>query len=180
MTRFAFIDREKAHHDVRTLCRLLGVSRSGYYAWLTRPASARSVADAVLTEQVREVHTANREVYGAPRVHAELADLGVRVGRKRVARLMRAAGLQGAHRRRRPYGLTRQVPDADLAPDRVDRKFVAAGPNQLWVADVTYVPTVQMMGRAGCTWRASPTSSAAWSLGGRWPHDARPTWSWTP
>jgi putative transposase len=87
VTRFAFIDQEKAHHDVRTLCRLLKVSRSGYYAWRAgRPASPRAVADEVLTEQVRAVHTASRGTYGAPRVHAELADAGVRVGRKRVAR----------------------------------------------------------------------------------------------
>lgn len=167
MTRFAFIDRERAHHDVRTLCRLLGVSRSGFYAWLTRPASARAVADAVLTEQVKEVHAANREVYGAPRIHAELADLGVRVGRKRVARLMRAAGVQGAHRRRRPYGLTRQVPGVDLAPDRVERKFVAAGPNQLWVADVTYVPTTQGWLYLACVTDVFSRMVIGWSMASR-------------
>ena len=85
---------------MRTLCRLLGVSRSGLCAWLTRPASARSVADAVLTEQVREVHATNREVYGAPRVHAELAATGRHHSRKRVARLMAAAGLRGREAKR--------------------------------------------------------------------------------
>ena len=143
MTRFAFIDREKAHHDVAALCRLLKVSRSGFYAWLSRPSSARAVADEVLTTQIRTAFEDNRRVYGAPRIHAELAEAGVRVGRKRVARLMRQAEIVGCHRRKRSFSITRQDPKADAAPDRVDRKFVATAPNQLWVADVTYVPTVQ-------------------------------------
>lgn len=85
----------------------------------------------------------NRQVYVAPRLHAELADAGVHVGRKRVARLMRAAQIVGCHRRKRSFSITQQNPTADVAPDRVDRKFVASAPKQLWVADVTYVPTVQ-------------------------------------
>ena len=95
MTRFAFIDSEKAHHDVSVLCRLLKVSRSGFYAWLRRPRSARAVADEVLSVQIRTAYQDNRQVYGAPRVHAELAAAGVHVGRKRVARLMRQDGLVG-------------------------------------------------------------------------------------
>ncbi len=97
MSRFVFVDREKAHYPVNLLCRLLKVSRSGYYAWTTRPPSARAVADEILTEQIRSFHTASRKTYGAPRIHADLRDTGVHVGRKRVARLMHAAGLQGAH-----------------------------------------------------------------------------------
>lgn len=143
MTRFAFIDAQKAHHDITVLCRLLKVSRSGFYAWRARPLSPRAVADEVLTEQIRVAYTENRQVYGAPRIHAELADAGVYVGRKRVARLMRAAGIVGCHRRKRSFSITTQDPRADVAPDRVDRQFVASAPNQLWVADVTYVPTVQ-------------------------------------
>ncbi len=143
MTRFAFIDSERAHHDVSMLCRLLHVSRSGFYAWLSRPPSPRAVADGVLTVQIRRAFDDNRKVYGAPRIHAELAEAGVHVGRKRVARLMRAADLVGCHRRKRSFSITRQDPQADAAPDRVDRRFVATAPNQLWVADVTYVPTVQ-------------------------------------
>lgn len=143
MTRFAFIDREKAHHDVAALCRLLKVSRFGFYAWLSRPPSARALADEVLTTQIRTAYDDNRRVYGAPRIHAELADAGVRVGRKRIARLLRAAEIVGCHRRKRSFSTTRQDPKAEAAPDRVDRKFVASAPNQLWVADVTYVPTVQ-------------------------------------
>lgn len=143
MTRFTFLDREKATHDVAVLCRLLKVSRCGYYAWRSRPASKRAVADGVLTTQIRAAFEDNRPVYGAPRLHAELADAGVRVGRKRVARLMRAAEIVGCHRRKRSFSITRQNPAADIAPDRVDRKIVATAPNQLWVADATYVPTVQ-------------------------------------
>ncbi len=77
-----------AHHDIAVLCRLLKVSRSGFYAWLSRPPSARAVADEVLTVQIRTAFEDNRKVYGAPRIHAELADAGVRVGRERVARLI--------------------------------------------------------------------------------------------
>ena len=125
MTRFAFVDREKAHHDVTVLCRLLEVSRSGYYAWRSRPASPRAVADDVLTVQIRTAFEDNRRVYGAPRIHAELAEAGVRVGRKRVARLMRTADIVGCHRRKRSFSITRQNPAADVAPDRFDRTFVA-------------------------------------------------------
>ena len=143
MTRFAFIDREKACYDVTVLCRLLQVSRSGFYAWLRRAPSPRAVADQVLTEQIRTAFDDNRRVYGAPRIHAELTDAGVHVGRKRIARLMRQAGIVGCHRRKRSFSITTQNPKAAPAPDLVDRKFVATSPNQLWVADVTYVPTVQ-------------------------------------
>ncbi len=137
MTRFTFIDSERAHHDVTMLCRLLQVSRSGFYAWRSRPPSARPVADEVLTVQICTAFDDNRKVYGAPRIHAELADAGVHVGRKRVARLMRAAEIVGCHRRKRAFSITRQDPKSDAAPDRVDRTFTATRPNQLWVADVT-------------------------------------------
>jgi putative transposase len=143
VTRFAFVDRERASYDVAVLCRLLRVSRAGFYAWASRPPSTRAVVDQVLTTQIRTVFETNRKVYGSPRIHAELAEVGVRVGRKRVARLMRAAGIEGCHRRKRSFSITRQDPKAAPAPDLVDRRFTATAPNQLWVADVTYVPTVQ-------------------------------------
>jgi hypothetical protein len=99
---YRLIDQEKAHHTVSRLARVLGVARAGYYAWARRPLSQRAVADQALTEQIQEIHARSRGTYGAPRVHAELRlGLDVHVGRKRVARLMRAAGLQGCHRRRR-------------------------------------------------------------------------------
>jgi putative transposase len=123
-----------------TMCRLLGVSTSGYYAWQDRPPSARSAADAVLLEHIREAHAQSYGTYGAPRLHAELAAKGILVGRKRVARLMRAAGLAGVSRRKGPR-TTRRREGARPAPDLVERNFTAERPDQLWVADITYVPT---------------------------------------
>ena len=93
--------------------------------------------------QIETIFTSNRKVYGAPRIHAELTEADVRVGRKRVARLMRQADIVGCHRRKRSFSITKQDPKAETAPDRVERDFTATAPNQLWVADVTYVPTVQ-------------------------------------
>jgi len=130
----------QATHPITTQCRVLGVSASGYYAWAVRPASARATADAALMEQIRVIHTRSRGTYGERRVHAELAALGVHVGRKRIARLMRALGLAGVSRRKRPTTTTRDH-DARPAPDLVERNFTAPGPDQLWVADITYIPT---------------------------------------
>ena len=130
----------QATHAITTLCRVLGVSASGYYAWAVRPASARATADAALMEQIRVIHTRSRGTYGERRVHAELAALGVHVGRKRVARLMRALGLAGVSRRKSPRTTIRDR-EARPAPDLVDRDFSAPGPDRLWVADITYVPT---------------------------------------
>jgi putative transposase len=164
VTRFAFIDREKACYDVTAMCELLRVSRSGFYAWASRAKSARAVADEVLTEQIREVFATNRSVYGSPRITAELADDGVRVGRKRVARLMRAAGIVGCHRRKRSFSITEQDPNAAPAPDLVDRKFTATAPNQLWVADVTYVPTVQGWLYLACVTDVFSRMVLGWSM----------------
>jgi len=119
---------------------LLGVSRSGYYAWRERPASARTQGNLVLTERIRTIHAQSRGTYGAPRIHAELRYDGVLCSRKRVARLLRHAGLQGCHRRKGPR-TTRRNPEMAPAPDRVKRDFVASTPDRLWVADITYVPT---------------------------------------
>lgn len=126
---------------VGVMARVLGVSRAGYYAWLQRPPSAHAQADAALLKRVRTVHATSRETYGAPRVHAELQAGGERHSRKRVARLMREASLAGASRRRHGPVTTQRDKDARPAPDLVDRDFAAPGPNQLWVADITYVPT---------------------------------------
>lgn len=123
-----------------TMCRVLGVSRSGFYAWTQRPPSARTQADARLTAQLCEAHRASDATYGAPRLQAELREAGAAISRKRVARLMRAAGLVGVHRRR-GHRTTRPGPDEVAAQDLVQRRFTATAPNQLWVADITYVPT---------------------------------------
>ena len=123
-----------------SLCRLLGVSRSGYDAWRTRPPSARAYADQELTRHIREVHEQSRGTSGAPRIWAELRERGVGCSRKRVARLLRLAGLQGCHRRKGPAP-SRRTPGASPVPDLVQRNFTAAAPDRLWVADITYVPT---------------------------------------
>jgi putative transposase len=130
----------QAAHPIATQCRVLGVSASGYYAWAVRPGSARATADAALREQIRVIHTRSRGTYGERRIHAELAALGVHVGRKRVARLMRALGLAGVSRRK---GIRTTIRDREArpSPDLVARDFTAAGPDRLWVADITYVPT---------------------------------------
>ena len=130
----------RAIYPIATMCRLLGVSAGGYYAWQDRAASARARSDAALLERIREIHEASRKTYGAPRIHAELAAEGIRVGRKRVARLMRGAGLVGASRRKGPT-TTQRREGARAAPDLVERDFTAERPDQLWVADITYIPT---------------------------------------
>lgn len=130
----------QAVHRMATMCRVLDVSSSGYYAWLGRSRSRRAQQDERLCAQIRSIHGASRGTYGAPRIHAELAARGVRVGRKRVARLMRALGLAGVSRRR-SFRTTRRCPARRPAPDLVQRDFTAAGPDQLWVADITYVRT---------------------------------------
>jgi putative transposase len=155
---YRLIEAEKAHHQVSQLCRVLGVARAGFYAWASRPPSARAVADAALVEQIRDIHARSRGTYGAPRVHAELRlGLGVRAGRKRVARLMRSAGIIGVHRRRR-HGLTRRDPAAASAPDLVERRFTPPAPDRLWVADITQQRTdegwlyLAVVLNASCEW----------------------------
>ena len=131
----------QAVFPVVVMARVLGVSESGFHAWRNRHPSAHTVADAALLKRIRTVHASSRETYGAPRIHAELRARGEKHGRKRIARLMRAAGLAGASRRGGSVVTTRRDRDARPAPDLVDRNFVAVRPNQLWVADITFVPT---------------------------------------
>jgi putative transposase len=138
---FGFIDAEKARFPISLLCRMVGVSKSGYYAWKARPSSKRSREDATLTERIVEVHQRSRETYGYPRVHAELHALGVRCGRRRVARLMRKAGLRGCMRGRKKRTTCRRDPRATPAPDLVNRNFSATAPDRLWTADITYLKT---------------------------------------
>jgi putative transposase len=138
---FRWIAAEKANHPVKAMCRVLGVSRSGFYAWQARPPSERALTDAWLIERIRTIHADNRGVYGVPRVHAELALAhGIRVGRKRVERLMGQAGLSGLVARK--WGRTTvRVPGVRVADDLVDRDFAPAVANVLWVADITYLRT---------------------------------------
>lgn len=127
-------------YTVATMCRVLAVSASGYYAWRQRPPSARARADAELTARISAIHQYSRATYGAPRIHEELLAAGIHVGRKRVARLLKAAGLWGVSRRQSVTTTVRER-SARPAPDLVERNFVAAAPNRLWVADITYIPT---------------------------------------
>jgi putative transposase len=141
MTAFRFIAAEKANHPISLMCQMLGVSRSGFHAWQHRAPSDRALSDAWLTERIRQIHAENRSVYGAPRVHAELRlTHGIRVGRKRVERLMRLAGLSGLIPKRRGR-TTIRVPGVRVADDLVGRDFSPAAPNVLWVADITYLRT---------------------------------------
>ncbi len=140
MSSYRLIEAEKTSFPIQFMCRMLGVSRSGYYDWRDRPPSARNRADAALTEKVREIHERSRHTYGSPRVHAELRALGTRCGRKRVERLMRQAGLQGCMRARR-RGTTRRSTKRAPAEDLVKRNFRATEVDRVWVADITYVAT---------------------------------------
>jgi putative transposase len=121
------------------MCKLLGVSSSGYYAWVQRPPSRRAETDETLIAEIRAAHGASRGIYGAPRVHAELTAKDIQVGRKRVARLMSQAGLAGVCRRK--FVITTVKGDNCQAPDLVERNFAAEAPDLLWVADITYIPT---------------------------------------
>ena len=141
MKVFNFIEAEKANYPVDMMARMFGVTRQGFYAWSKRPPCQRRITDAAYTAVIRRVHGESRGNYGAPRIHAELADdYNIRCSRKRVARLMRAAGLVGCHRRKKAWTTVRDDSQSP-APDRVNRQFTATGPNRLWVADITYVPT---------------------------------------
>jgi putative transposase len=137
---FRLIDAKRAQHPVSLLCSVLGVSRAGYYAWKDRPASPRARRDDELTALIRQIHSESEGSYGWPRIHAELRGRGVRVSRKRVARLMRQAGLSGLLVRRRGK-TTIRVPGVRPAPDLVARDFNPTAPNRLWAADLTEIPT---------------------------------------
>jgi transposase InsO family protein len=126
VSAYEFVDCEKASHAVVTLCRVLGVSPSGYWAWHKRGPAARSQADRQLSGQIRTIHQASRGTYGVPRVHAALASAGTHCGRKRVARLMRRDGLVGCHRQRR-FQTTQRDPQAEPAADLVQRTW-CSGP----------------------------------------------------
>ena len=127
-------------YPIATMCRTLGVSPSGYHAWKIRPPSKRATSDAGMTERIRAFHARSRGTYGSPRIHQDLFEEGAHVGRKRIARLMRLAGLQGVSRRK---GCRTTIRNGDTcpAPDLVERNFTATAPDQLWVADITYIPT---------------------------------------
>lgn len=136
-----FIEAQKPHHAVARMCRVLRVSRSGFYAWRRRGLSDHAAADVALAARVAAIHAASDGTYGVPRVHAELAAQGIHVSRRRVARLMAEQGLAGVSRRARRRSLTRPAPASPACPDLVGRRFAAEAPDRVWYADITYVPT---------------------------------------
>jgi putative transposase len=137
---FRFIAAEKTNYPISLLCRVLGVSRSGFHAWEQRPPSARALADAALTERIRAMYARSGDSYGARRIYLDLRDDGVRLGRKRVERLMRAARLSG-YVKRRKFRTTFSVPGVRVADDLVQRDFNPPAPNRLWASDIKYVST---------------------------------------
>jgi putative transposase len=140
--RFEFIDNHREAYPVTLMCQVLVVSSSGYYAWRKRPISRRKMADDQLLINIEEIYVQSRYTYGSPRVHAVLRDQGMRCGCKRVARLMRQAGLQV--RRKRSYKVTTQSNHAlPVAPNVLNQQFTAVRPNQIWLADITYVATAE-------------------------------------
>jgi transposase InsO family protein len=140
--KFACIQAEKAEFPVTVLCRVLGVSRAGFYGAQTRPVSPRATQDVRLATEITAIHAESRRCYGSPRVHAELRARGHCTSRKRVARLMRRAGLVA--RRRRAFRVTTQSrPRGPLAPNHLARQFTAPAPNRVWVTDITYLPTAE-------------------------------------
>jgi putative transposase len=143
VTKFAFVSAERANHAVATLCRVIGASISGFYAWLRAIPSVqrRTEAEAELREQIGRIFVAKRRVYGSPRIHAELRREGRAHGRRRIAGLMRAMGLRASRGRRRTPQTTDSRHDLPVAPNLLGRSFTAEQPDTVWLADISYIPT---------------------------------------
>lgn len=139
--KYAAIEQWQAEFPVARLCAVLGVSESGYYAWLKRPPAPRQQANQQLQQTIGQVWQQYRGIYGAPRIHAELQAVGIRVGHNRVARLMRLAGLRGKTARRRQPRTTQVDTTQPVAPNTLARQFTVARPNTVWLADITYIET---------------------------------------
>ena len=162
---FRLIEAEKAEHRVSRLCSVLEVTRQGYYAWRARGPSKRELRDRELERILREAFSESRETYGAPRLHAELRARGIHVSRKRVARLMRSLRLQGVSRRgRRRRVQPASGPAAPPAPDLVRRRFSASRPDELWLADITYLPTWEGWLFLGVVMDVCTRRIAGWSM----------------
>jgi putative transposase len=139
--KFRLIEDQREAFPVRVMCDVMGVSPAGYYAWRNRPESPRKVANRALLAEIRRLHLAHRGRYGVPRIHVALRDLGHRTSRGRVERLMRHHGIRARAPRRFRVCTTDSRHDLPIAPNRLDQNFAAERPNQVWLADVTYVPT---------------------------------------
>ena len=138
--RYRFIADNLRQFHVTTMCRVLEVSRSGFYAWLTGTKSRRAIANGCLLEKIRQVHTSSRRTYGGRRVHWELRSRGESCSRNRVARLMSTHGLM-AKTSRKFRATTNSKHNFDVAPNLLDRQFVVDAPNRVWATDITYIPT---------------------------------------
>jgi putative transposase len=143
MHPYQFIADHRQEFKITMMCRVLKVSRSGYYAWCKRPVSEREMANQKLTEQIEEIHQESRQTYGSPRIQAELADQEIKCGHNRVARLMRQAGLRAKQKRKFKVTTTDSAHNYPVAPNRLDQDFQASQPNKKWVADITYVATAE-------------------------------------
>ena len=163
---FGFTERQKATHHIATMTRVLGVSRSGFYARRRRPKSLHAMEDEVLADMITTIHRDSRGTYGAPRIQAELRVAhGITCSRRRIGRLMRQAGLQGVSRRR-PHHPTTTVRDEAATParDLVQRDFQATRPNVLWVADITYVPTLEGFLYLACVLDVCTRRCLGWAM----------------
>ena len=140
--RYQFIQDHQDEFPVQRMCRVLGVSASGYYAWRARPVSPRVQTNQKLLAEIRSIHSRSRKTYGSPRVHAELRDCNFVVGKNRVARLMRAENLRGQRKRKQPR-TTNSQHRYPVAPNHLNRDFHATRPNEKWLADITYIPTAE-------------------------------------
>jgi putative transposase len=140
---YQFIDKHRDEFAITVTCRVLGVSRSGYYAWCNRPISPRKMANDMLLEQIKAVHHKSRQTYGSPRIHVELVQQGLKCGHNRVARLMRLHGLRANQKRSFKVKTTDSNHDQPVAPNLLGQEFKADQPDQKWLTDITYIPTAQ-------------------------------------
>jgi putative transposase len=141
--KYQFMAAHREEFEIRVMCRVLAVSRSGYYAWLKRPTSPRKMADQVLSQQIKEIHQQSRQTYGSPRIQVELAENGVNCGHKRVARLMRDEELWAKQKRKFKVTTTDSAHNYPIAPNRLNQDFTASRPNEKWLVDITYIPTAE-------------------------------------
>jgi putative transposase len=141
--KFAFIRAHRQEYPVETMCAVLGASRSGYYAWSRRAPSAAAERRQTLIQRIRQAHVDSRQIYGAPRIHRELQARGVRCAKNTVAKLMRQAAIRSKTQRRFVVRTTDSRHPHPIAPNRLNRSFAQASPNQAWVADITYIATAE-------------------------------------
>lgn len=166
-----FIEEHRQEFDITLMCRLLAVSRSGYYAWRKRQPSAREMADAQLLAEIKKIFAASGQTYGSPRIHIELRAAGIRCSRKRVERLMRENGLKVVQKRKNRVVTTDSDHDFPVAPNLLDRDFTAENPNEKWVTDISYIRTdtgwlylavvMDLFSRAIVGWAMRPDLSQA-------------------